>query len=500
MNNIDTNIKNYNIIDLYDILGINHNVIDIKIISNKADVLISTLNKQKKYKLAKFIGEVKSTLLTHLNSTGINAFNQQASSQLLNNFSNQYTSQNNTTQNNKVTQRKNTTTTFNNNHQVMNRQMLGVNQTHTIPVLQGNINPNLKNITTRTICIDSQYRNNIYPYSFYDIYSPSFNTNFTVELSEPINNVLSISLYSVQIPKTWYNVDSFIGNNCFEIIDNSNNMYSYTLTPGNYTPSEIELDVNNITNIYPDLSGLLFTYISKQNKFSISNNTGKKIYIYFYKKNGFSDNVNCSVCNNNSFQNNNLGWNIGFRNTPDISGNIVLVLDNSNTIISHANVDLYGTKYCMIILDDFNKNRLNKGLINTSQQVHITKLPNYTSNDNLDCVNNETVYQRLPQRKLTQAQLFTINSIKNSIKPNKNRFYAPNNNDVIGLIPINNNNNNNQIIVNFGNDLLHNNRDYFGPVNIDKFHVKLVDDKGRLMNLNGCDWSFSLHIKQLYQY
>lgn len=156
----------------------------------------------------------------------------------------------------------------------------------------------------------------------------------------------------------------------------------------------------------------------------------------------------------------------------------------------------------MIVLDDFNKNRVNKGLINSSQLGPISKIPEYQSHDNIACSNDNIVFQRLSQRKLTQAQLYTLNSIKNDMKIEKYRFNAPTTNDVIGLIPIINNSNlsNNNVIVSYGKDILKNTREYFGPVDIERLKVKLVDDKGRLINLNGLDWSFSLHIKQLYQY
>ena len=45
-----------------------------------------------------------------------------------------------------------------------------------------------------------------------------------------------------------------------------------------------------------------------------------------------------------------------------------------------------------------------------------------------------------------------------------------------------------------------NKRDYFGPVTLRKLHVKLMDDKGQIINLNGQDWNFSLLVDQIYQY
>ena len=41
-------------------------------------------------------------------------------------------------------------------------------------------------------------------------------------------------------------------------------------------------------------------------------------------------------------------------------------------------------------------------------------------------------------------------------------------------------------------------RDYFGPVNIKKLQIKLLDKMGRVVDLNNNDYSFTLKIEQLY--
>ena len=42
-------------------------------------------------------------------------------------------------------------------------------------------------------------------------------------------------------------------------------------------------------------------------------------------------------------------------------------------------------------------------------------------------------------------------------------------------------------------------RKYGGPVNIRKLQVKLLDDRGNVINLNGAEWSFSMISTHLYQ-
>jgi hypothetical protein len=54
--------------------------------------------------------------------------------------------------------------------------------------------------------------------------------------------------------------------------------------------------------------------------------------------------------------------------------------------------------------------------------------------------------------------------------------------------------------VDFSGSLQDNPRIYFGPVNIDRLRVRLVDDMGRTVNLHGVDWSITLISENLYQY
>jgi len=54
--------------------------------------------------------------------------------------------------------------------------------------------------------------------------------------------------------------------------------------------------------------------------------------------------------------------------------------------------------------------------------------------------------------------------------------------------------------IDFSGQLQENKRVYFGPVDIERMRVKLVTDKGHVVNLNGGDWSFIMLCETLYQY
>ena len=51
----------------------------------------------------------------------------------------------------------------------------------------------------------------------------------------------------------------------------------------------------------------------------------------------------------------------------------------------------------------------------------------------------------------------------------------------------------------FGGTMQNNKRVYFGPVTMSRMRIRLLDDKGNTINLNGNDWSFTLVCETLYQ-
>ena len=42
-------------------------------------------------------------------------------------------------------------------------------------------------------------------------------------------------------------------------------------------------------------------------------------------------------------------------------------------------------------------------------------------------------------------------------------------------------------------------RNYFGPVNIKRLHIQLIDEYGELVDLNDQDFSFNLEFEVLYE-
>ena len=129
-----------------------------------------------------------------------------------------------------------------------------VGYTRNLAYTTGQLNPLLQQTIKRVISIDSQYRDN----------KDALSTEFTFDLSDPLKDVVSLKLYSVQIPYTWYTINNDFGSNFFIIkgnspgIDNGNHDYTITVSAGNYSPQElvdaINANITSLTSISTDVS------------------------------------------------------------------------------------------------------------------------------------------------------------------------------------------------------------------------------------------------------
>jgi hypothetical protein len=243
--------------------------------------------------------------------------------------------------------------------------------------------------------------------------------------------------------------------------------------------------------------------------------------------NCLKDHLTC-VAQNIAF-NGTLGWLMGYR-LP-----IVPVFSGGNTAI--AVLDLYGPKYFILVLDDYNQNHINNGLITITELSTKLAVPSYfntsqpyicsssasnispllsinsignSTNQNFNALQDkldfsygkvQTVLPSAP-RTLTQAQIYTINEIiKNREKNTSYRGKAHTSSDTFALIPIKRAGLSiGDMYVDFSGSIQDNKRIYFGPVDIDRMHIRLLDDRGYTVNLHGQDWCITIISENLYQY
>jgi hypothetical protein len=70
--------------------------------------------------------------------------------------------------------------------------------------------------------------------------------------------------------------------------------------------------------------------------------------------------------------------------------------------------------------------------------------------------------------------------------------------NILGMIPLTSNNW--QVCFVNGNDLIEKKREYFGPVNIYKLKIQLLDQYGNIVDLNNMDFSFSIETETGYDW
>ena len=567
LSNIDTNVKNYSIAELMAISEINNLEPD--------EILEETNKRISRFKnsnpvLSVFFIEIQSQLLQYSSALhkeqdeqeddneGDEGFQTMTKSggsksggeakypagekQISNWYENEALPQeDNSTQKDKITERKQKIDVFGNTHAPMNREQLGVSNNFQVSVAQDSLNPNLKNTITRFVNLDSQFRQ----------YSSGFettSTDYTLDLSDPLNNALNMRLYSYQIPFSFYTIDTAYGNTCFWITDVSNNVsVPISVPPGNYTAPQFVTTLNkSFTSLhfsFPTTTPVdtPVTYNENNGKITLTLSGGSyaggtiiidgqpvtfptfdidtSTIITFFD---YTARLQCETnCVNKSFYlNQTLGWIMGFRvpYTPVIAtGNV-----------AQAVLDLTGTKYLILVIDDYNQNHVNNGLVSIAEYSNKLKMPSYYSPDlpytcvqpasnasAISSVNDLFISGKLDveytktqillpsaPRTLTNPQLYTINEINKNRNNNTNyRAKAPTSTDILAMIPIKTSGTNTgTLLVEFSGSLQDNVRTYFGPVNVERMRVKLLNDKGNVINLNGVDWCVTLICDCLYQY
>jgi hypothetical protein len=517
-NNLDTDIDSYDDDELLQILDLEDPTAEE--IRDKVGVMM------RQYPSIAFffaqVGErLEQTYAT--NDEAIQAIDAQQQEEEANVWlKNQYLKQDGSKPFNTYTSRDNKVQTFEddqNNHDQMKRERLGAVDVVNVPVSQGTLNPVLKNITSRIVMLDSAYRQNIIPYD-----SPvAASTDYTLDLSDTLNNTLSLKLSSVQIPYTWYNIAGYLGNSCFGYIlnpatDDLNFNDVFSVPNNQYVNANSVLNALNNNSTYTGSNpNLVFSLTGVSgsgtgNYFTIKNNGLDKIRLVFY--NGKNPNMNCNPngCRSPSKLDNNLGWVLGFRSTNIQGLDLAIAYDilSGDTITASVPYTNVGPTYFLLVIDDFNQNHLNQGLVNIDDTDTTLSAPSYIDADiNYSCFTSTSGYNSpfpvyIPNAptRLTQAQLYSANQIlENRKNTTSYRTAGPTTTDVLAVIPL-------KIgglsfgdkYVEFGSSLLQNERVYFGPVNISRMRVTLRDDKGNVVNLNGADWSFSLVSTHLYEF
>lgn len=549
MPEVDTNIENYTVSELLTILDLD--TPDPEQITEKTEIYIKKFTNEKNPDMVTFFRDIKTELLNYADQLyneeedPITAELGSAKEQSDSWYENENLKQKDSVQKRKITERKQKIGVFNNQHVPMKREQLGVSNTFNVGIAQDVLNPNLKNTTSRIIVLDSQYRQSTNP-------SESA-SDYTLDLSEPLLNVLSLRLYSFSIPYTWYLIDRAYGNTCFWLtfVDDTGVpiiSVKISIEPGNYTNATmvttLTASINTAGISTSTISSITTIPVTPSVPVYISPISGKLILnLYGATYKGLvvnertiitffdvTSDLSCnSQCASTMAVNQSLGWVLGYR-VP-----VENIKQSGNPAI--AIPELYGPKYFILVIDDLNQNHINNGLIGITETSKVLKLPSYYSPDlpyicipanptgsnvyanSARLANDEdagslvmdklnATYAPSPRllpsapRTLTQSQLYSINEIiKNNERTYNYKLKSPVVSDTFAILPIKlGNMRTGDVNVEFGGSMQDNRRVYFGPVNISRLRIKLLDDRGNIVNLNGCDWCVTIISENLYQY
>jgi hypothetical protein len=161
------------------------------------------------------------------------------------------------------------------------------------------------------------------------------------------------------------------------------------------------------------------------------------------------------------------------------------------------NTNLYN--YFLVVLDDFIQNHVNAGLITITSLENDVALPSYASRISYQCdpatgIKTAVSATNKLSTELTSKQLYAMNQIiENRRTKVKSYAIGPYLKDVFALIPIKLTGMQfGQTYMEFGGTMQNQDRKYYGPVRIQKFSIKLMNDKGQIVDLNGANFSICL--------
>lgn len=300
--------------------------------------------------------------------------------------------------------------------------------------VKGVINPLKRRVNTRYLNIDTRFREN---------YFTCQSTNYHLDLPLKISGVMSLQLSAIELPTTFFNISKQLGNNFFTIevdnYDDGTTIQSYstviTLQDGNYAPSSLIDYLNSIVGMMVAPFNLLIFTLNILN--TMISGTGQMVVgISSGSTSVFNFTLNFQADKNGNNDNNTpLPLKLGWT-FGFRSGKYV----NNSTYISEGVMDLTGPRYIYLVVDDFNNN---------------------VNNAFFGAFNSSILNKNILARISLQSKFFDI-----FIENNLNVITTP--------------------------------RHYYGPVDIQKLHLQLLDEYGRVLDINNMDYSFCLILHTVY--
>jgi hypothetical protein len=333
-------------------------------------------------------------------------------------------------------------------------------------------NPIHRKTVTKLLNVDSRFRPN---------YHNTMSTDYYIDLPYPINNVIEMKLSDLELPTTYYPISSANQNNYFwiatyteeQLINNDPDIYYYHVNDGNYYFDNLITDINSYLkkiNTNSTLNGLFtplplsMTFdLNYNNLGGVGNGTGIVSFgILPSSPEDISLNLFSQI----------VQIDLNF-NCPSLAG-----ATKSTRVVDPGSKSLYYDTTIIPIEQRF-------GWMIGFRQPYYSGAIYYKSESILDV--------------LGPRYLFLI--VNDFNKSNNVNYLTA---SKVGMLPDN-------IIARLSlkgaafniqsqNDfsVYSEPRYYYGPVNITKLEVKIVDEFGRTIDLNSNDFSFTLKMTTIY--
>ena len=305
----------------------------------------------------------------------------------------------------------------------------------------GIINPINVRTIKRTINLDTRFRPNYYT---------SSSTDFSLTLPVRIKNAVSMRIASIEIPISWYVVAKYWGNSFFKIEwgtkTGNDFQYNYTVTipDGNYElfwqAATEATDLASTINTFMHANG---DPILQDIVFNVDRTSGRSGFAWKSGSPNSPQNFKISFSideNGNSDFSTilqfRLGWLLGFR----------VGFYEGLSIVSEGICYMKGPRYAFISINDFNNS-----------------VSNYFISAFSSSLLQKDIIARINLTYIQQQQGVYQTGQDDGLSTQINRQ-----------------------------------RSYFGPVDIERLEIKLLDEFGRIIDLNNMDWSMALTMECLY--
>jgi hypothetical protein len=471
---MDLNVDNYNINELLNIFNIKETDTNINTLQENLSKSITLINNE-----VDNLPEDKDSLIDFYTKAAFKILNNKKSLENINYLEKE-------------------SLINNKNENIVNRELIdgGVRQpipskytinTNVNKYSEGSLNPIERETIKSLLSINSKFR---------DTYSKS-STDFSVELNDPYNNVVSIKLASMELMNSYYTISEYLRTNYFSIeyfqyhsltLDISNTsifVEHFTIPDGNYNILELVDTINNdiFQNNDPSTSGNPYYRLVEL----VYDTIKGKVNFVLYDASGNPPDPSYNWGFNINFRDKclpkrpaflNFGWILGYRDLE------YFFFKQPIPNPSRCDVDFSNYRYMSPCNDGYlpyyqfkTTNILNIGF--NPQSVTNTSGTHYFLLEVDDYNRNQSVvFKSNTQLKHNVQEPFTYN-LSNILAriPNTADYYS--------------------MIFEDSSDRVFKSRKYFGPVRLSKLKIRLLDENGVVVNLNNNDIIINLEIETL---